>query len=132
MHYHSQICSFLFSFQNADQDLTKAIGTLESFKLHNQQLVHKYEKLQMNYSNLCQEHSALVLLREQSLKTLKSSEMIQYESEEKVQALRSKIEELIESINILLKERQSLVQLIDEKHRDVTVLSSQILTSSKR
>lgn len=119
------------SLTNADQDLNKAMNTLETLKSHNHELVEKYEKLQHDHSQLAQEYQVLLQLREQSLKTLKSSEMIQAESEEKIQLLRRQVTEVVDSMKILLKERETLIQLVDEKHRDVTILSSKIQSTSK-
>lgn len=105
---------------------------LESLKKHNQELSLKFTSLSTEYNQLHENYDQLIDMREQSIKTLESSQKMQVEFERKETVYQTKIDELMEAIQSLTKEREHLMSLVDEKHRDVTILSSQIDLTKKR
>lgn len=107
------------------------MSALESLKKHNQELSEKYTKISTEYNQLRENYDQLIEMREQSIKTLESSQKMQVEFDRKETVYQNKIDELMEAIQSLTKEREHLMTLVDEKHRDVTILSSHIDATRK-
>lgn len=107
------------------------MNALESLKSHNQELSQKYTTLSKDYNQLRDNFDKLIQMREQSIKTLESSQMMQIEFERKENVYQNKIEELVDAVQSLNSERDQLISVVDEKHRDVTILSSQIESTRK-
>lgn len=108
------------------------MSALESLKSHNQELASKYQTLSKEHNHLRESFEKLLEMREQSIQTLESTQKMQIEFERKENVYQGKIDELIGAVHTLNHERDQLVTLVDEKHRDVTILSSQVDLNRKR
>lgn len=102
------------------------MSALESLKQHNYELTIMHSQLQRDYNALRENHTQLLDLRTQSIKALETSQQVQEEEEMKEMSLRTKIEELLGIISILVKDRDYLKSIVNEKHRDITILSSEL------
>lgn len=102
------------------------MSALENLKQHNYDLTIMHSQLQRDYNLLRENHQQLLDLRTQSIKALETCQHVQEEGEAKESCLRSKIEELLGIISILMKDRDYLKSIVSEKHRDITILSSEL------
>uniref|UniRef100_A0A336K9T9 CSON005413 protein n=1 Tax=Culicoides sonorensis TaxID=179676 RepID=A0A336K9T9_CULSO len=116
----------LCRLMNADQDLGKAVNALENLKQHNYDLTIMHSQLQRDYNLLRENHQQLIDLRTQSVKSLEISQNVTEEGDAKEAALRCKIDELLGIISILMKDRDYLKSIVNEKHRDITILSTEL------
>lgn len=102
------------------------MSALENLKQHNYDLTIMHSQLQRDYNLLRENHQQLLDLRTQSIKALETCQHVQEEGEAKESCLRRKIEELLGIISILMKDRDYLKTIVNEKHRDITILSSEL------
>lgn len=107
------------------------MSNLECLKEHNHELTIKYEKLQKDYNILRENHEYLLDLHTKSVSTLEAGRRIYEEGEVEEQRLRDKIEELLRIITILKKDRDYMKSIVNEKHRDITILASQLNSLNK-